>query len=538
MRNVLYTAIIVMLLGLFNDTVSAQQTRRRQEIVQDAEVQRLEQQLKFYREELEKVKVRRWQDKRNAIARKEAFAEAWEDIRRDIDQLNQRKSQREGMLMRLDNQISNMETELRAREDRQREFGIRISEKAGELIKFLQGGFPHNNQVQIENLQRLQSEIEGRGFRPSGDAIDALFAQQIIRFQMGESREIRREKFALENVTPTAAAPGTAVENLPENPGMVAGFVIRLGAIYSAFISTESPDAAILARSGNLGDRPWVWLEKIPLDKKQALQEVKNRIIVPGDSAIPLMIPLDVILRKATGRGFAAEEESTFWKVLKAEWVGAGFVIWIILGIVIISFVIVGQKVFLFATRGRGGSRLARRVERLVQVGKMDEALRLCQKRNSSVSSVLAAILSHREYGRKDAEDAAYAVMLGEIPRYEKQVNTINILAGAAPLVGLLGTVSGMVNLFAAINMHGTNDPKIMAAGIAEALLSTKWGLLVAIPLMLVYNLVTNMGASVVSDMEKFSATMINNLFGMTKQPPPTMEKIEQKSTTGDSVHV
>ena len=82
--------------------------------------------------------------------------------------------------------------------------------------------------------------------------------------------------------------------------------------------------------------------------------------------------------------------------------------------------------------------------------------------------------------------------MLHESPVLEKRLTTMNILAAAAPLVGLLGTVTGMVTLFDVITVHGTGNPKLMAGGISEALIATKWGLGVAIPLLISYNLLDN----------------------------------------------
>jgi biopolymer transport protein ExbB len=132
---------------------------------------------------------------------------------------------------------------------------------------------------------------------------------------------------------------------------------------------------------------------------------------------------------------------------------------------------------------------------------------------------VAGAILDKADNSREMAEEQAYEVILKETPKLETRISTINILAAASPLVGLLGTVSGMVTLFGVITVHGTSNPKLMAGGISEALIATKWGLGVAVPLLLLYNLMDLWSSKILSNMEKYSTQLINDLFGDSPDP-------------------
>lgn len=82
--------------------------------------------------------------------------------------------------------------------------------------------------------------------------------------------------------------------------------------------------------------------------------------------------------------------------------------------------------------------------------------------------------------------------ILKETPAFERGVATLKILAAIAPLLGLLGTVNGMINTFQAITLFGTGDPKLMAGGISEALVTTVLGLVIAIPLVLLHSYVAS----------------------------------------------
>lgn len=85
-------------------------------------------------------------------------------------------------------------------------------------------------------------------------------------------------------------------------------------------------------------------------------------------------------------------------------------------------------------------------------------------------------------------------------------VRTVKVLASVAPLLGLLGTVLGMISTFWAISIHGTGSPKALAAGISEALITTVSGLLVSIPGLFAYALLSRKASKVVADLEEFAA--------------------------------
>ena len=93
--------------------------------------------------------------------------------------------------------------------------------------------------------------------------------------------------------------------------------------------------------------------------------------------------------------------------------------------------------------------------------------------------------------------------ILKEIPPMERFLATLNILAAIAPLLGLLGTVTGMISTFQVITLYGTGDPRMMSGGISEALITTQLGLAVAIPIMIVHHFLQRRVETLISDMEE-----------------------------------
>jgi biopolymer transport protein ExbB len=134
----------------------------------------------------------------------------------------------------------------------------------------------------------------------------------------------------------------------------------------------------------------------------------------------------------------------------------------------------------------------------LQRAGKVDETelSKACEslsgedlKGNYAVSRVVKKILNNKEVGREAREDIINESILSEISLIDKFGTMILVMAAVAPLLGLLGTVTGMISTFDIITEFGTGDPKMLSSGISEALITTKLGLMVAIPTLLLGNM-------------------------------------------------
>ena len=99
--------------------------------------------------------------------------------------------------------------------------------------------------------------------------------------------------------------------------------------------------------------------------------------------------------------------------------------------------------------------------------------------------------------------------ILKEVPRLEKYHSIIKVFAAVAPLLGLLGTVVGMIVTFQALTLFGTGDPKLMAGGISQALVTTMLGLIVAIPLVFLHSVLTSWSGTLIEVLEEQSAGLI-----------------------------
>ncbi|KLV08533.1 biopolymer transporter ExbB [Photobacterium aquae] len=125
------------------------------------------------------------------------------------------------------------------------------------------------------------------------------------------------------------------------------------------------------------------------------------------------------------------------------------------------------------------------------------------------LGEIIEAYQGHKGDNLEDLEAKMDEVILRNAPSIERFVGAIKLFASVAPLLGLLGTVMGMIGTFQAITLFGTGDPKLMAGGISEALVTTMLGLVVAIPLLFFYTLVHSKSRRLVQMLEEQSAGFI-----------------------------
>lgn len=131
-------------------------------------------------------------------------------------------------------------------------------------------------------------------------------------------------------------------------------------------------------------------------------------------------------------------------------------------------------------------------------------------RRSSPLGRILAAALSNRHRGREVIKDAVEDTGRHVVHELERFLNTLGTIAGITPLLGLLGTVIGMIKVFSTIMIHGVGDPNQLAGGISQALITTAAGLTVAIPSFFFYRYFRGLVRSHVMEMEQQAIELLH----------------------------
>ena len=168
-----------------------------------------------------------------------------------------------------------------------------------------------------------------------------------------------------------------------------------------------------------------------------------------------------------------------------------GPILWVLVIISIGAFAVVLERIVFFAMNEKNvGNNFKDEILSLVASKKLDEAIALCDTKKSCVASAVKKFLQKAPKGIdvQDYEFILKEVTNQEISPYERRLNLLSSVISISPMLGLLGTVTGMIRAFTNISKYGTGDAAIVADGIAEALLTTAAGLMIAIPVIVVYN--------------------------------------------------
>ncbi len=233
---------------------------------------------------------------------------------------------------------------------------------------------------------------------------------------------------------------------------------------------------------------------------------------VAGDTVAgaTVAVPVDVSGGAALMRERAAEG-------LDVEIRKGGFVMVPLLLIGVLSVLISLWKTLRLHSLRRASRESLAGVTRFVEDGKWDEARNAAQSLSPPLSVLIGEALHHRRAPKEHLEEILHEHLLSMLPGWESHLGTLAVFGGVAPLLGLLGTVTGMMHTFELVTLFGTGDARLLSGGISEALITTKYGLGIAIPVLVVHALLVRRVRVIVSTLEGGVARFVNVLSGDAK---------------------
>ncbi len=150
--------------------------------------------------------------------------------------------------------------------------------------------------------------------------------------------------------------------------------------------------------------------------------------------------------------------------------------------------------------------------ETYLRKGQFDRAADAAGSARPPVRTLMLKAIANRGASRETLEEIFYEVIISEVPRLERYMSVLSVGAAAAPLLGLLGTVTGMIHTFNLISIHGTGDAKLLSGGISEALVTTQAGLVTAVPLLIIHAFLARRIRVISDALEKNAIALINNM--------------------------
>jgi len=209
----------------------------------------------------------------------------------------------------------------------------------------------------------------------------------------------------------------------------------------------------------------------------------------------------------------STEKKLGFTQELKQRFIegGPGFM-GVVLLCLILGLAIVIERIIYLNLSSTNSKKLIKNVEDALNSGGLEAAKEVCRNTSGPVASIFYQGLDRIDHGIESAEKAVVSYGGVQMGQLEKNVSWISLFIALAPMLGFMGTVIGMIQAFDKIEAAGTMDASLVAGGIKVALLTTVFGLVVAMILQVFYNYIVAKIDSIVNDMEDASISLIDIL--------------------------
>ena len=208
--------------------------------------------------------------------------------------------------------------------------------------------------------------------------------------------------------------------------------------------------------------------------------------------------------------------------------IDGGIFMWVILLASISGLAVIIEKMYTFLSKEKKLSENEKnQLYKALRTGNKEEILKLCKDKTDSVSKSVTKIVSNMDINFDELDNSHRQVIEGIISEsileqtteLEKGMSLLGTVVNAAPQLGLLGTVTGMIAAFSALTRNGTSTTKIVAGGISEALYTTAFGLIVAIPALVFYNYFNRRIDVIVAEMERAALQFLSRVKDWFLQP-------------------
>ncbi|MBN1128314.1 MAG: MotA/TolQ/ExbB proton channel family protein [Chitinispirillaceae bacterium] len=481
MRTLLVYALVLAVAG------GSYAARDKKKDVLDMELQSLNETLQGVRDSLEAEIAARYSFKQHTVEQRETDKEEYERLR----------EKQETALTSL----SKIKEEALVKEQNLGEVNKNAKEKLEEWT-YVKNGFDEMMQKEADGLveafpvelEKRRSALENvrRLYREKADPLygwDSFLQYRIASMAAGRTISLSQEKL------------------LPDD-GVPRNFsVARFGNVF-AYCMDTGQQVYMIRQTGRLGAERFAVEPVLSPELSEFIHAALPQWTQDNMVSGPVMTE---VMQNEQAKLLVAGKENSFFQEMQSQIKAGGWVMIPLLLLPVWALILVLRKTVQFWVRSRKNAGQMKAALALIEKQNFAKALSYAKSNKGLMARILEATLESRQ--RRDlAEVAIRKLIMQEIPVLNRNLNTIAVIAGAAPLLGLLGTISGMITLFAAVTYYGTGDPKFLAGGISEALITAKTGLAIAIPTLFVHDFLRNYKEHLLSDIEAMALRVLDKI--------------------------
>lgn len=358
--------------------------------------------------------------------------------------------------------------------------------------------------IDLLNSQLVEAERQEAALDERNDALEITYSQATATlenhgikippaFTDTQSKDPTKVSYlfrqALTLINELGAIKANPGKFFLEDGKQTEGNIIHLGNIAAYGVSAEGSGSLVPAGESNFK----IW--------KEPTADIASAL---SNNQQPDLLKLFLFESRTT----AIEEnlDKTLVEVIES----GGVIGWLIVALGVFAALLILIRAYLLYSNSMNTKQLSRNVIQQVIDGRLDEAKRICEIGSSAIARVLSTTLSHLKDDRDHMDSIVHESILQESSVLDRYGSAILVIASVSPLLGLLGTVTGMISTFDVITEFGTGDPKLLSGGISIALVTTKLGLTVAIPALMLGSLLSAWARNIKRDMEHAALSVTN----------------------------
>ena len=448
----------------------------------------LNQKLQTTRDEVGGLIAYRWKTKQGHVSRRETDKETLSRLRDAQQRAYMDQARVKEEVFAREKTIEDEKRKANAAAEEWKSVPLTLDEKLEKEAEKIVGSFPLDVELRRQALEKVRGIETRTGLSARLDAYVAYFQRFIGK---GQKITLTRERI------------------LPENGSVVGVQFARFGSVMG-YGMNEKGSAWVMTQTGRLGEGRFAVNPIAAEELNTFLARAFPQWI--ASRAVSGTIVADII-QNASSKNLISGKKVTQEEKIRAYLDKGGVVMYPLIALPIWALLIMLYKFLQLGLWHRVSGWTSRKVIRRLEDDDLEGAKKIVSKKWGAMARVARTCLADVERGREATEQAVKEVLLREVPGLNRHLSTLAVIAAAAPLLGLLGTVTGMISLFEVITNYGTGDPKIMASGISEALITTQTGLVVAIPILLAHNMLRNRKNRLQEEMERNAISILNRIW-------------------------
>jgi len=440
---------------------------------------------------LEQKEAARWDARYKAAAQ----AKEAEDRIRSLEDSYGRLSAEAGRLeeewVKTRNESDQKKDELESTVEGAKAFTAQVKRRVDEAASAVSSDIPVGLEARTAAYSSASQKLSGDKPDLQG-ALQTFWSAGLARLDLTESRSLESRQALFEDGTSRSA------------------WQLRLGTVFVAELAKQGDGSQILLRTGSLQGKTFAWRQNLSGDYNARLRTAIQAGVQNKETAL---VPFDLLQFKSTGSGFVRGEEETAWNRFKAWFKAGGVTLYPLFAVGFLALFMILERLFFYWRRSTNTEKFMRGFRAFADKGDWQGAAAYARASNSALGNVMLAVAENATGTREKAEKSIREVLLKEVPAHEKRLSLLAAFGTAAPLLGLLGTVSGLVTLFKTMNQMGGNDPKILSGGISEALINAETGLAIAIPVLLIHGWLQERADTMNATLSAKSLEMLNRIW-------------------------